>query len=141
MQNQRHIVSLCQTFFDIRAIDLGSGAEGECACAFFRLWVQFQHGHAQFGGDFTSRCFATSGHDQGFGFQIAQVKLKLVGAVGHVQWCCGAGAGHSHECGGHLWAIGQHNADAVATANAHVVQGLHGVVDQGLHAGVAQGCG
>ena len=134
VQNQRHIVRLgragqgglallCRHQFKMTRALLGQGFER-------------YHGHAELGRHGQSWGLAARRHDQGLGFQVAQVKLKLIGAVGHVQGRGGAGAGHGHKSGGHFGAVGQHDGHSVAPANAHGIQRRQGLRHQGVQAPV-----
>ena len=138
MQYEGHVIGLCQTQAGCRLPFDRRTAELEIACTHRWLRGEFQHRHTEFGRYGACWRVTASGHNQSFRFQVTQVKLKLIGAVGHVQGSGSAGAGHGYECGRHFRAVGQDNANAVTPSNAQGIEFFQRSAEQLVKAAVAQ---
>src|SRR3984885_10052210 len=68
--------------------------------------------------------------DQGLRFEILEVELELVLAIGRIERRCGRGGGHAQKRRRHLGSVRQYDRNPIAAADSESVQRPDGAIDQ-----------
>src|ERR1700733_13557318 len=103
-----------------------------------RFGSQGNDGDAELLSRSKRRRFATRFDDQRLRFEILEVELEVVLAIGGIERRRGRGGRHAEKRRRHFGSVRQHDGDAIAAADSEFVQRPDGAIDQRPQARIAQ---